>query len=99
LVSCTATSRRAAVASPRQLYAWYSHQLAASGFTPAADYRPATEISGQAWQRHQRLEVQVGVFDPRGLQNSTGLAAVPPPGGVVYEEVLVGYPPGLPKSG
>ena len=85
-------------ARPAQLYAWYGTWLKAHGYLPATDYRPASQVSGQAWQAHHRLQVQVGVFDPKLLKADQGVSAMAPPGGVVYEEVLVGYPPGLPKS-
>lgn len=84
-------------ASPPQLYDWYGRQLGGRGYVPAIDYRPSTQVSGQAWQSHHRLQVQVGVFDPVRLQADQGIRVAVPPGTVVYEVILVGYPPGLPK--
>jgi len=80
------------------LYAWYGRWLQEQGFGPVTDYRPASQVSGQGWQRHRRLQVQVGVFDPKALATDQGIHVVVPPGGVAYEEVVVGYPPGLPKD-
>jgi hypothetical protein len=88
-----------ATATSTQLYAWYDRQLTAKGYEPAPDYRLSSESSGQAWQIHKRLQVQVGVFTPAGVppaaageQNPAG------PGQIVYEALLVGYPPGLPDD-
>lgn len=85
-------------ASPAQLYSWYGQQLNRQGFESTADYRPSTQISGQAWQSHHRLQIQVGVFDPLRLQADQGLTVAVPAGTTVYEVVLVGYAPGLPKT-
>jgi hypothetical protein len=85
-------------ATPSRLYDWYGTWLAGRGFTPATDYRPSTQTSGLAWQSHRRLQVQVGIFDPKRLESDQGLSVNSPPGTIVYEELLVGYPPGLPKQ-
>ena len=87
--------------TPARLYGWYSRQLAARGYVPTADYRPASQVSGKAWQRYHRVQVQVGVFDSTGhgvAAEGQGVAAAVPAGTLVYEEVIVGYPPGLPKA-
>ena len=82
-------------ASPGQLYQWYGQQLHRRGFDPTIDYRPSTQVSGQAWQSHRRLQIQVGVFDPARLQ---GVNVTVPAGTIVYEVLLVGYAPGLSRS-
>ena len=84
--------------TPVQLYGWYARRLAALGYEPAAYYRPASQLSGWAWQRHHRLQIQVGIFDQRALQLDQGLDVALPAGAVIYEELIVGYPPGLPKD-
>ncbi len=83
--------------TPARLYGWYAHELGAHGYAPAADYRPASQVSGRAWQRHRRLQVQVGIFDSEARRADRGIAAAPA-GTLVYEAVIVGYPPGLPKA-
>lgn len=85
-------------ATPTQLYQWFQLRLSRVGFFPTADYRPSTETSGHAWQRFHRLQVQVGVLDPQSLRADLGIRVETPPGTVAYEEVLVGYAPGLPKD-
>jgi hypothetical protein len=85
-------------ASAASLYTWYENALRARGYTSAADYRPSTQTSGQAWQLHHRLQVQVGIFDPAALDSNMRIAVTVPAGSIVYEEILVGYPPGLPKA-
>jgi hypothetical protein len=87
-----------AKASPGSLYAWYASNLSARGFAPTTDYRPSTQVSGQAWQLHHRLQVQVGVFDPTALRTDMHITVTVPVGSLLYEAVLVGYPPGLPKE-
>jgi hypothetical protein len=84
-------------ATAAQLYQWFDGELTHHGFLPAADFRPSTETSGQAWQRFHRLEVQVGVLDPERLRADQGVELTKPPGTIAYEAVLVGYAPGLPK--
>lgn len=84
-------------ATPSQLYAWFGSSLSKSGFGPARYFMQADQTSGRAWQFRQRLQVQVGVFDPNLLRSDAGIAVKPGPGELVYESVLVGYPPGLPK--
>jgi hypothetical protein len=88
----------AAHASSTALFAWYATTLNGRGFTPAISHRLSTQTSGQAWQRHGRLQVQVGVFDPAALQSATGIRVAVPLGTIVYESILVGYRPGLPKA-
>jgi hypothetical protein len=85
-------------ASSTALFAWYATMLNGRGFTPAIAHRLSTQTSGQAWQRHPRLQVQVGVFDPAALEAATGIRVGVPPGTIVYESILVGYRPGLPKA-
>jgi hypothetical protein len=84
-------------ATPSQLYAWYGSSLASRGFSPARYFMSADQTSGQAWQFRHRLQVQVAVFDPTLLWSDAGIAVNPTPGELVYESVLVGYPPGRPK--
>lgn len=86
-----------AKATPGELFAWYNLALTRKGFAPALYFRPSDQTSGKAWQLHHRLEVQVGVFDPVLLHASTGISAGLSPGEIVYQAVLVGYLPGLPK--
>jgi hypothetical protein len=80
------------------LFAWYATMLSSRGFSPAISHRLSTQTSGQAWQRHRRLQVQVGVFDAASLKAATGISVAAPPGTIVYESILVGYKPGLPKA-
>jgi hypothetical protein len=84
--------------TPSHLYSWYDAALSDRGFRPATDFRLATQVSGQAWQSHRRKQVQIGVYDPALVRSETGIDVVVPPGSVAYEEVFVGYPPGLPKD-
>jgi hypothetical protein len=72
--------------------------LAAQGYTAATPFRPSTQTSARAWQRHHRVQVQVGVFDPAALRAATGISVPVRPGTIAYEAVLVGYPPGLPRE-
>lgn len=85
-------------ANPAQLYEWYGQQLNRQGFDSTVDFRPSTQVSGQAWQSHRRLQVQVGVFDPLRLQGDQGVSVAVPAGTIVYEVILVGYAPGLPRA-
>jgi hypothetical protein len=80
-----------------ELFAWYDSTLTRKGFVPALYFRPGNQTSGKAWQFHHRLQLQVGVFDPVLLRASTGVSARLSPGEIVYQAVLVGYLPGLPK--
>ena len=80
-----------------ELFAWYDSALTRKGFVPAPYFRPGDQTSGKAWQLHHRLQVQVGVFDPVLLHASTGISARLSRGEIVYQAVLVGYLPGLPK--
>jgi hypothetical protein len=84
--------------SPGSLFAWYQKTLATQGYTPATYYRLSSQTAGRAWQRHRRLQVQVAIYDPANLKADIGISVAPQTGTVVYEEVLVGYPPGLPKD-
>jgi hypothetical protein len=84
--------------SPASLHAWYEGSLAARGYTPATFYPQADQTSGWAWQLHHRLQVQVGIFDPAALRADAGIAVPLPAGTIVYEEVLGGSPPGLPRD-
>ena len=86
-----------AKATPGELFAWYDSVLTPKGFVSALYLRQGDQTSGKAWQFHHRLQVQVGVFDPALLRASTGLSARLSPGDIVYQAVLVGYLPGLPK--
>jgi hypothetical protein len=68
------------------LLGWYDGQLTARGYSRAAYYRPANQVTGGAWTLpHSREQVQVGIF------------ASAAPGGdvhrgeVIYEEMLVSY--------
>jgi hypothetical protein len=40
----------------------------------------------------------VGVFDPAAFEAATGITVTVPPGTILYESILVGYRPGLPKA-
>jgi hypothetical protein len=84
--------------SSTALFVWYATMLNGRGFTAAISHRLSTQTAGQAWQRHRRLQVQVGVFDPAALEAATGIRVAVPSGTVVYESILVGYRPGLPKA-
>lgn len=79
--------------TPTQLYAWYAAWLSAHGYHPVTYYRLTDQRSGVAWQvRDGREQVQIAVFDPRLLAVDQHVTATAPPGGVVYEELLVAYP-------
>jgi hypothetical protein len=84
--------------SATSLFAWYATVLNGRSFAPAISHRLSTQTSGQAWQRQRRLQVQVGVFDPAALEPATGIGVAVAPGTIVYESILVGYRPGLPKA-
>lgn len=86
-----------AKATPGQLFAWYDSTLTQKGFVPALYFRPGDQTSGKAWQFRHRLQLQVGVFDPVLLHASAGISPKLSPGEIVYQAVLVGYLPGLPK--
>jgi hypothetical protein len=83
--------------NPDQLFAWYGRVLTKAGFRPAPYFRPSDQTSGESWQFHHRLQVQVGIFDPTLLRSEAGLAIQVPPGETLYQAVLVGYAPGLPR--
>jgi hypothetical protein len=87
----------AAFTTPAGLYAWYGSAIEHAGFAPAPDFRPADQVSGQAWEIHHRLELEVGVFDPSLLREDTGVVVDLKRGQLAYEAVVVGYPPGLPR--
>ncbi len=73
------------------LYAFYGRELRARGFHMVNDYRLSSQVSGEAWEVDQRVQVQVGIFDPRRLEADQGIVADVGPGRLAYEEVLVGY--------
>jgi hypothetical protein len=80
-----------ASATADQLYAFYQQQLLARGYHSVTDYRLSTQVSGRAWEVDQRVQVQVGIFDPALLQQDQNITAVAEPGELIYEVVLVGY--------
>jgi hypothetical protein len=83
-----------AVTTPARLYAWYADWLTARGYHPVTYYRLTDQPSGVAWQvRDGREQVQVAVFDPRLLALDQHIRAPVAPGGLIYEELLVAYPP------
>lgn len=86
-----------AKATAAQLFAWYESMVARNGFAPAVYLRPSDQSSGEAWAFHHRLQIQVGVFDPALLKADTGISVRLPSGETVYQAILVGYVPGLPK--
>lgn len=81
-----------AAATADQLYAFYERELIARGFHSVIDYRLSSQVSGQAWEVDQRVQVQVGIYDPTRLERDQGISTAPAPGTLVYEVVLVGYP-------
>ena len=81
-----------ATATPDQLYGFYERQLRARGFVPEPDYHLASQVSGRTWEVDQRVQVQVGIFDPGLLEEDQHIATAPGPGELVYEVILVGYP-------
>jgi hypothetical protein len=81
-----------AAASPAALYAFYRGQLEARGFHMVNDYHLASQVSGQAWEVDQRVQVQIGVFDPALLSADQHIRTAVAPGRLIHEEVLVGYP-------
>ncbi len=81
-----------ATATAAQLYAFYDQQLRAKGFYTEPDYHLSSEVSGRTWEIDQRVQVQVGIFDPALLEEDENIATSPGPGGLVYEVILVGYP-------
>jgi hypothetical protein len=74
-----------------QLYAFYDRELIARGFHSVIDYRLSSQVSGQAWEVDQRVQVQVGIYDPARLKQDQGISTAPGPGTLVYEVALVGY--------
>jgi hypothetical protein len=80
-----------AAVTPATLYAFYQRQLQARGFHQVNDYHLASQVSGEAWEVDQRVQVQIGVFDPARLEADQHIRAAVGPGRLVYEEVLVGY--------
>jgi hypothetical protein len=73
------------------LYAFYRRQLEARGFHMVNDHHLASQVSGEAWEVDQRVQVQIGVFDPALLAAYQHIRTAVGPGSLVYEEVLVGY--------
>jgi hypothetical protein len=83
-----------ATATPAQLYAWYATWLTSRGYHPVTFYRLTDQPSGVAWQVHEgREQVQISVFDPQLLARDQNVTPTVPAGGLIYEEVLVAYPP------
>jgi hypothetical protein len=81
-----------AAATPARLYAWYSAQLTAAGYREITFYRNPDQVSGKAWRApNGREQIQVAVFDPAQLAAQQKVTATAPAGGVVYQQVLVGY--------
>jgi hypothetical protein len=80
-----------ASATAAQLYAFYEQGLLARGYRSVNDYRLSSQISGRAWEVDQRVQVQVGIFDPVLLQQDQNITTVTQPGELVYEVDLVGY--------
>ena len=81
-----------ASATADQLYAFYGQQLRAEGFYTEPDYHLASQVSGRTWEVDQRVQIQVGIFDPVLLEEDQNIATAPAPGELVYEVILVGYP-------
>ncbi|HEV3281448.1 MAG TPA: hypothetical protein VG032_07565 [Acidimicrobiales bacterium] len=77
--------------TPAALYAFYRKQLEARGFHSVDDYHLSTQVSGQAWEVDQRVQVQIGVFDPTLFEADQPSGSAVRPGHLFYEEVLVGY--------
>ena len=80
-----------ATATADQLYAFYGQQLRARGFYTEPNYHLASQVSGRTWEVDQRVQVQVGIFDPVLLEQDQNIATAPGPGELVYEVILVGY--------
>lgn len=80
-----------ATVTATQLYAFYDQQLRARGFHTEPDYHLSSQVSGRTWEVDQRVQVQVGIFDPGLLEKDQHIATSPGPGGLVYEVILVGY--------
>jgi hypothetical protein len=80
-----------ASATPDQLYAFYRKELRPRGFYAVNDYRLSSQVSGRTWEVDQRVQVQVGIFNPLLLKQDQNITAVTQPGELVYEVVLVGY--------
>jgi hypothetical protein len=79
-------------ASPAQLYAWYAQWLTARGYQQVTYYRMSDQPSGVAWRAPRgREQVQIAVFDRGQLYAQQHHKAPLPAGGLVYEELLVGY--------
>ena len=85
---------RTAATTPAQLYRWYAQWLTARGYHPVPYYRLSDQLSGAAWQvPNGREQVQIAVFDPRLLASDQKITVTVPTGGLIYEELLVAYPP------
>jgi hypothetical protein len=68
------------------LLGWYDSRLTARGYSRAAYYRPANQVTGGAWTiPHSREQVQVGIYP------SAAPASNVPRRGLIYEEMLVSY--------
>jgi hypothetical protein len=72
--------------STATLLGWYDRQLTARGYSRAAYYRPANQVTGGAWTiPHSREQVQVGIYASAAPAGNTRR------GGLIYEEMLVNY--------
>jgi hypothetical protein len=57
-------------------------------------YRLTDQPSGVAWQIHDgREQVQIAIFDPQLLARDQNITPAVPADGLIYEELLVAYPP------
>jgi hypothetical protein len=82
----------ATTATATQLYAWYAQWLTARGYRPVTYYRMSDQTSGAAWRAPGgREQVQIGIFDTAELAAQQHVSVAVGAGGVVYEQVLVGY--------
>jgi hypothetical protein len=81
-----------ATTTEAQLYAWYTQWLTAHGYHQVTYYKLTDQVSGIAWRApHGREQVHVSVFDAAQLAAQQHITAIVPPGGLVYEALLVGY--------
>jgi hypothetical protein len=80
-----------ASATAGQLYAFYEKELRPGGFYAVNDYRLSSQVSGRTWEVDQRVQVQVGIFNPVLLKQDENITAVTQPGDLLYQVVLVGY--------
>jgi hypothetical protein len=80
--------------TPTDLYAWYVRWLSARDYHPVTYYRLTDQLSGIAWQvSGGREQIQVAIYNPKLLATDPHLPATVPRGALVYEELLVAYPP------